>query len=238
MKVDRDMACAWICFPSLAKTSKVAMSYFNKSYVSTAIPVKENPLTLSKVVEKEGGSILSCLEKGFRDLEVFKCHGGEIMKDPSSPPALSSLDRRSAKGIVRSDSMRSGVRDILSNIHEVPAKESIRQKMLSKMVIAVTVGDYSALRDLNVGLTNVLQFVRGSMNWKRSWGGVKRDFYIPTKAGKDMFIPFFEGSSFVPGDHANSRKKMFSSTSFEVVQNTLGAGNIMPNLLDPYISSK
>jgi len=126
-----------------------------------------------------------------------------------------------------------GVRDILSNIHEVPAKESIRQKMLSKMVIAV--GDYSALRDLNVGLTNVLQFVRGSINWKRSWGGVKRDFYIPTKAGKDMFIPFFEGSSFVPGDNANSRKKMFSSTSFEVVQNTLGAGNIMPNLLDPYM---
>jgi len=92
VKVDRDMACAWICFPSLAKTSKVAMSYFNKSYVSTAIPVKENLLTLSKVVEKEGGSILSCLEKGFRDSEVFKCHGGEIMKDPSSPPALTTLD--------------------------------------------------------------------------------------------------------------------------------------------------
>jgi hypothetical protein len=115
-----------------------------------------------------------------------------------------------------------GVRDILSNIHEVPAKESIRQKMLSKMVIAV--GDYSALRDLNVGLTNVLQFVRGSMNWKRSWGGVKHDFYIPTKAGKDTLIPFFEGSSFVTGDNANSRKKCSVQHPLNLCRTHLGQG--------------
>ena len=129
--------------------------------------------------------------------------------------------------------MRNSTRQILAHPNANVGKEHTRTAMLLSMVVSSDT--VASPEDLNIALTNILQFIRNTMTWNRSWGGVEQDFYVKKCVAKFALIPLLETSDFVPVVTNHPRKICFETNSLAVVKDTFEGCAVMPTLVDPYL---